>query len=159
MWCFQSWTVPGGRNPSLESFDAEVSNWDSGRPSAPWRSLPLIKTAPILPVRPQTQTPNPVLAPHLTSLLWEHICSFIMRWSEAKKFISQPTPWKYTRTIPFFKILFLCWHIVDWQGRVHFRYTAKWFSYTYIYIFFFFFRFFSLIGHYKILSRVPCAIW
>ena len=30
--------------------------------------------------------------------------------------------------------------------------------YTYIYIYMFFFRFFSRIGYYKILNRVPCAI-
>ena len=30
--------------------------------------------------------------------------------------------------------------------------------YIYIYIYIFFFRFFSLIGYYKILSVVPCAI-
>ena len=29
---------------------------------------------------------------------------------------------------------------------------------TYIYIYIFFFRFFSIIGYYKILSIVPCAI-
>ena len=30
--------------------------------------------------------------------------------------------------------------------------------YIYIYMYLFFFRFFSHIGYYKVLSRVPCAI-
>ena len=42
----------------------------------------------------------------------------------------------------------------------YFRGTAKWFSkeciYKYIYIYI---RFFSIIGYYKILNIVPCAIW
>ena len=49
------------------------------------------------------------------------------------------------------------WRIVDLQCYVSFRLTAKSISYTYINIPFFF-RFFSLIGHYRVLSRVPCAI-
>ena len=37
--------------------------------------------------------------------------------------------------------------------------TTKWFSYTYMYtIYIFFFKFFSYLGYYRILSRVPCAI-
>ena len=48
------------------------------------------------------------------------------------------------------------WSIVDSQCCANFHYTAKWFSYTYIYTFFF--RFFSHLGYYRILSRVPCAI-
>ena len=56
----------------------------------------------------------------------------------------------------FFNFFFLNWSIVDWQGCVTFRCPAKWFSYLYIYVFFF--RFFSIIGYYKILSIVPCAI-
>ena len=47
-------------------------------------------------------------------------------------------------------------HIVDLQYCVSFRYTAKWFSCKYIYIFFLIF--FSIIGYYNILNRVPCTI-
>ena len=43
--------------------------------------------------------------------------------------------------------------IVDLQC---FRCTARWFSYTFIHILFF--RLFSIIGFYKILTVVPCAI-
>ena len=51
------------------------------------------------------------------------------------------------------------WSIVDLQCCISFRCTAKCISYTYTYIHsFFFFRFFSHIGHFRVLSRVPCAI-
>ena len=50
----------------------------------------------------------------------------------------------------------LSWSRVDLQCCISFRCTAKWFSYTYLYIYFV--RFFSLIGYYKILSIVACAI-
>ena len=47
------------------------------------------------------------------------------------------------------------WNIVDLQC-VSFRCTTKWFSYTYICIFLFASS--SILGYYKILSIVPCAI-
>ena len=47
-------------------------------------------------------------------------------------------------------------HIVDLQC-VSFCCTAKWISYTHIYIDYFF-RFFSHIGHYRVLSRVASAV-
>ena len=50
-------------------------------------------------------------------------------------------------------LFFFNWNIVDLQRCVSFRYTAKWFTY-----FIFLFRFFPLIGYYRALSRVPCAI-
>ena len=50
------------------------------------------------------------------------------------------------------------WNTIDLQYPRSFRCTAKWFRYTYASINIFFFRFFSLIGLYKMLSRVPCAI-
>ena len=63
-------------------------------------------------------------------------------------------------------IYFLNWSTVDLRCCVSFWYTAKLFSYVYIYIYIyiyththiFFFRFFFLIGYYKVLSIVPCAI-
>ena len=45
--------------------------------------------------------------------------------------------------------------MIDLQYCVSFKYTAKWFIFTYIH---FVFRFFSHIGYYRILSRVPWAI-
>ena len=50
-----------------------------------------------------------------------------------------------------------CMHacIVDLQCYMSFRYTAKLVNYTYKHSFF---RFFSLIGHYGVWSRVACAI-
>ena len=59
---------------------------------------------------------------------------------------------------PMFCVVFLKKFVgVDLQCCVSFRCTAKWISYTCIYIPLFF-RFFSHIGHYRVLSRVPCAI-
>ena len=42
------------------------------------------------------------------------------------------------------------------QCCLSFRCTAKWISYTCIHSFFF--RFYSHIGHYRVLSKVPCTI-
>ena len=53
----------------------------------------------------------------------------------------------------FFKLIY-----IDLQCCVGFRYTAELFSYTNIYFQSFFFRLFSLIGYYRILRIVPCAI-
>ena len=51
------------------------------------------------------------------------------------------------------------WRIVDLKYCISFRCTAKQISYTYrVYIYPFFFRFFSHIGYYRILSKIPCAI-
>ena len=50
------------------------------------------------------------------------------------------------------------WSIVDLQYYVSFRWTAKWISYTCTYIHYFL-RFFSHTGHYRVLIRVPCAIY
>ena len=51
------------------------------------------------------------------------------------------------------------WCIVDLQCCVIFRCTRKWVSYSYMYFhYLFFFLFSSHIGHYRVLSRVPCAI-
>ena len=51
------------------------------------------------------------------------------------------------------------WNIVDLQWCFSFRGTAKWIRYIYIWFYIYikspFFRFFSHIGYYKILSRVP----
>ena len=59
----------------------------------------------------------------------------------------------------FFFCLFLkinlCWSIVDLQYCVSFTYIANWF----IYIYPLFFRFFPHIGHYRVFSRVPWAIY
>ena len=64
----------------------------------------------------------------------------------------------------FFLILYSCiffnlfiWSMVDLQGCVSFRVTAKWFSYTHI-IYVYFFRFFSLIGYLKIGYSSLCYI-
>ena len=46
------------------------------------------------------------------------------------------------------------WSLVGLQCFVSFRCTAKWFREIHIFIYLFFFRFFSLIGYYKIWSRV-----
>ena len=43
------------------------------------------------------------------------------------------------------------WSIVDVQCYVNFCCTAEWYSYP------LFFRLFSHIGHYRVLSRVPCT--
>ena len=47
--------------------------------------------------------------------------------------------------------------IADLKCCVSFRCTAKWISYTYTHIYALFFRFYSHMGHYRVLSRVPCA--
>ena len=52
-------------------------------------------------------------------------------------------------------IFFFYWSIVDWQCYVSFKWIAKWLSYTYTYSFS---KFFSHLGYYRILSRVPCII-
>ena len=48
------------------------------------------------------------------------------------------------------------WKIIDIHICIHMY--AYMYVYVYIHIYLFFFRFFSLIGYYKILSIVPCAI-
>ena len=55
----------------------------------------------------------------------------------------------------YFKIL-IGVYIIDLQYCVSFRCTAKSVCYTNTHIYFF--RFFFHIGHYRVLSRVPCAI-
>ena len=50
----------------------------------------------------------------------------------------------------------LYWTIVGLQSCVSFRCTKKCISCTYTHPFFF--RFFSHVGYYRILSRVPCAV-
>ena len=58
--------------------------------------------------------------------------------------------------VDFFNLIFiLYWGRVDFQCCVNFRCTEKWFSYTYTYIHFF--RFFSHIGHYRVLGLHCCA--
>ena len=53
-----------------------------------------------------------------------------------------------------FRLFFiLYWSMFDLQCCIHFRCTAKSFS-----LYLFSFRFFSHIGYYGALSRVPCAI-
>ena len=59
-------------------------------------------------------------------------------------------------SIYLFILNFYC-GIFDLQCCVNFRCPAKWINCTYTYIHSFF-RCFSHIGHYKVLSRVPCAI-
>ena len=49
------------------------------------------------------------------------------------------------------------WNIGDLQCCVTFCYIAI-VDHTYIYIYLLSFRFFSHVGHYRVLSRVPCAI-
>ena len=51
---------------------------------------------------------------------------------------------------------FLNWRIVDLQCFVRFRYASKWISYTYTYIHTFLIL--THIGHYRVLSRGPCAM-
>ena len=60
----------------------------------------------------------------------------------------------------FYKFLFYIVNIVDLQCCVGFRRIAKSFRYMYIFlhIYPFFFRFFSNIGYYRILNRLPCGI-
>ena len=52
---------------------------------------------------------------------------------------------------------FFYWTIVDLQYCVSFRCIAKWFRYIYVCVYIYF-RFFSIIGYYKILNIIPCAI-
>ena len=67
-------------------------------------------------------------------------------------------------TIMSFKVLFIeehlsilrYWNIVDLQFCISFSYIAKWLLYIYMYPVFF--SWFSHIGYYRVLSRVPCAI-
>ena len=64
--------------------------------------------------------------------------------------------------LDFFKINFY-WSIVDLQCRVSFCFVAKWISYIYVCVYTHthittVFRFFSHIGHYRVLSKVPCAV-
>ena len=57
----------------------------------------------------------------------------------------------------FWTVLFyIVYCIVDWQYCVNFRCVAEWFSYRYMYLFFF--KFFSHLGCYVLLSRVPCVV-
>ena len=65
-------------------------------------------------------------------------------------------------TFYFLLILLQNWSIVDLQC---FRYRAKWFNYTHththcvcVYICVCFFAVFSILGYYKILNIVPCAL-
>ena len=53
----------------------------------------------------------------------------------------------------FFSFLNVYWRIIDLQCCFSFCCTAQWISYTNAYIHLFF-RFFSHIGHYRVLSRV-----
>ena len=56
-------------------------------------------------------------------------------------------------------LIFKNWYIVNLQCCVCCQVIQLYiYTYKYIYIYTFFFRFFSLIGYYKILSIVPCAI-
>ena len=62
------------------------------------------------------------------------------------------------QTLACLSLNFLNWSIVDLQCCVNFFfYTAKWISYIHTYIYFFK-KLFSHIGHYRVLSRVPCAV-
>ena len=56
--------------------------------------------------------------------------------------------WNLTSSSFFFSFFY----IVELQYCVSSKYRAKWFDYTY------FFRLFSIIGYYKILDIIPCAI-
>ena len=56
----------------------------------------------------------------------------------------------------YFKLIFFYWSRVALQCCASFRCTAV--SQLHIHIYPLFFRFFSHIGHYRVLSRVPCAI-
>ena len=69
------------------------------------------------------------------------------------------------KNVHWSKILFYCFWtvlfyivycIVDWKYYVSFRCAAEWFRDRYMYLFFF--KFFSHLGCYILLSRVPCAV-
>ena len=79
------------------------------------------------------------------SVFYSNLCAFLIR------------------IIIFLHLEFILFLKLTYRGftvSVSFRYTAQWFSYTYVCVskYIFFFRFFSLIGYYKNLSIVPCAI-
>ena len=50
------------------------------------------------------------------------------------------------------------WTIIDLECCVNFKCTAKVICYTNTFIYIPFFRLFSPIGHYRVLSRDPCAV-
>ena len=79
---------------------------------------------------------------------WSHICqNFLIPYvfcAFCKKFL-----------IMYFKKINYIWCIVDLQCCVSFRCMAKWFSYTYIHSFSDSFP----VGYYRILSKIPCAIY
>ena len=114
---------------------------------------------------------------HACMRFWRAGASFCFCVYRGRKSVQEPSELSYSllrkRTTHrvfflFFLFFFSCgllgwffffnWSIVDLQRCVSFSCAAKWFSYTYIYLPLFFFRFFSIVGYYKILNEVPCAI-
>ena len=71
---------------------------------------------------------------------------------------------EYWSGVPLPSPIFLYWSIIDTQCCISFCYTAKWISYTYIYIYIYislsplFCKLLFHVGHYRLLSRAPCAI-
>ena len=63
-----------------------------------------------------------------------------------------------TKWLFLFYLKMFYWSLVDLQCSVSFRWTAKWITPTHISTPFFFFKiFFSRLGYYRALTRVPCA--
>ena len=73
-------------------------------------------------------------------------------------YLYQTQTFELTHVDQFLIVNLTSFFLIDLQCHVSFRCTAQWFSYIYIYIYIYIYRFFSLIGYYKILNIVPCAI-
>ena len=71
--------------------------------------------------------------------------------------VSHVPHWPREIPVLFFNLIFiLYWSIVDLQYCVRFQVYST-VIHLYVYIYPLFFRFFSIVGYYGILSRVPCV--